>query len=795
MTEQAAAVPDPWISALISSHPADRASVRSATCAAVTAWLVFLALAPFARIPLPAHPIFIPVVQVTLVFSDLVTALLLFAQVHVTRSRSLLALAGGYTFTSVMATAHLLSFPGVFSPTGLLGGNAQTTGYLHVFWHGGFALSLIVYALLRRREQAAGPPDTVSIRRTVSIVFAAAALLIAFTTIGSAWLPQMLDGNTYSSTFNIGRYGQWVLIAAGIAAMSRVRGRTALDVWLLVVLANSFIEIALVAIFNGGRYDVGFYVGRIFALLAACFVLAAMLFEQAKLYARLLAAQETARSERQLRESREVLRRALLAGGMGAWSAEIHGQRVWWSVELEEAAGFAAGMFPGTRAACAQHVHPDDVAHVRRACRQAIARRTDMVFECRFRTASGEWRWMSGRGRPEFNAAGRPTKLFGSVMDVTERRRGEIAAHELEASLRNVADHLPVLAWTATPDGAVNWYNAGWYEYTGMSRTREPSKAWESFVAPSELTHVVTRRQECLRTGQAFEMVVRWRGADGKLRPFLSRCVAVRDGDGTIMRWFGTSTDISEQHATQTALRIAERRKDRFLATVVQELRTPLAPIRHALELLGRVPALPSDAARLRAVIDRQSLQLARLVDDLSDAARIAAGTLALRKERTSVVDSLTDALDAVRPGFETAGHKLLLLPGGEDLQLMADPARLRQVFVPLLNTAAGSTARGGRISARVLREDSDVLVSVRGTGRGGEAGRLDRVFDLFSGTGERERGIGLALARAIVAAHGGTISIVSAGPGGATEITVALPLESAGTSAEIHILDENERA
>lgn len=777
---------------LISAHRADHSAVRRASILLALAALVLLAIIPFAKIRLPAQPIFIPVVQTLLIVNDWVTALLLFAQVYVTRSRPVAVVACGYTFAALMAMVHMLSFPGVFGPSGLLGGNQQTTAYLYALWHAGFAAALLLYAVLRRRRNLARARSPVHILRAVAIVVVTSALLTAYATLGSSSLPPMLNGNTYSSAFNVARYGVWFLTALAVAAMWRVRERTILDLWLLVVLANYFIEIALVAIFNTGRYDVGFYFGRIFALLASCCVLGAMLFEQARLYAELLAGQEAARSELRLREGREVLRRALLAGGMGAWSADLNSHRVWWSVELEAAAGLDPGSFPGTRQACLRYVHPDDLPQLRRAYRKAVVQRQDFGLECRFLDASGEWRWISGRGRPELGSDGRAHKLVGSVMDVTDGKRAEIGRRELETSLRQVADELPVLAWMAQPNGAVTWYNRRWHEYTGISLNRHPANAWQAAADSAALPQILREVEESLRTGEPFEKVVQWRGADGKFRPFLSRCVAIRGGDQAIMYWLGTSTDISEQHSTELALRKADRHKDAFLATLVHELRTPLAPIRHALELLARLPDVTADASRLHLIIDRQSLHLARLVEDLLDAALVAQGKLAMRKQPTSLSAALSDAADAVRPLCEAFGQEISLLLGGEDIELVADPRRLRQIFSNLLNNAARFMPRSGLMSIQATCERPDVYVTIDHT-CAMEPVQLEGLFALFSqlpSGAERPvdgSGIGLALARTLVAAHGGTIS-VTVGAGGGTTITVALPLGSVTESTEVQL-------
>jgi hypothetical protein len=147
---------------------------RVALAVAIVALVAFLAVAPFVRVPLAKMPAFIPSYEAALFFIDLITAVLLFDQFIRVRSGGILFLASGYLFDAFIIVAHALSFPGAFAPTGLLGAKEQTTAWLYVFWHGGFSLFILCYALWRRRVDVAGsywtPPrkmgdDRVYLRR------------------------------------------------------------------------------------------------------------------------------------------------------------------------------------------------------------------------------------------------------------------------------------------------------------------------------------------------------------------------------------------------------------------------------------------------------------------------------------------------------------------------------------------------------------------------------------------------------------------------------------------------------
>src|SRR6202007_1845603 len=144
---------------------------------------IFLGLAPFARQPLPHVWAFIPVYESALTISDLITAAILVIQFNILRSRALLALACGYLFTALMMVPHALTFPGLFAPTGLLGAGPQTTVWLYVFWHGGFPLLVIGYAVLQRSQDGIEPARG-AIAGSVLAVAAAVGALSLIATAG-----------------------------------------------------------------------------------------------------------------------------------------------------------------------------------------------------------------------------------------------------------------------------------------------------------------------------------------------------------------------------------------------------------------------------------------------------------------------------------------------------------------------------------------------------------------------------------------------------------------------------------
>ncbi len=239
-------------------------------------------------------------------------------------------------------------------------------------------------------------------------------------------------------------------------------------------------------------------------------------------------------------------------------------------------------------------------------------------------------------------------------------------------------------------------------------------------------------------------------------------------------------------HASEAELREVDRRKDEFLATLAHELRNPLAPVRNAVQVLRLKVSDSPEIQWASEMIERQVKAMNRLIDDLMDVSRINEGKIELRLENVDLAQVLRDAVDTTRPLIDECGHRLHLALPDENLWLNADPVRLAQVFMNLLNNAAKYMDSGGEIQLCVCVEGEEVLVSVKDTGIGIASDRLESVFAMFSQEEtalSRSRGglgIGLALTQRLVAMHGGSIFARSKGLGHGSEFVVRLSLASA---------------
>jgi signal transduction histidine kinase/ActR/RegA family two-component response regulator len=243
---------------------------------------------------------------------------------------------------------------------------------------------------------------------------------------------------------------------------------------------------------------------------------------------------------------------------------------------------------------------------------------------------------------------------------------------------------------------------------------------------------------------------------------------------------------LAELGRRSEALRLADQRKDEFLATLAHELRNPLAPIRTSLEILRLAGDDPAKARMAREIMQRQMNQMVRLVDDLLDLSRINTGKLAIRKAAFDLRDAVRDAIETVSPFLETRRHQLDVHLPDEAVIVDGDRTRLAQVFSNLINNSAKYTDPGGHISITLEREGEAASIHVRDDGIGLSQEALATIFEMFVQVDrsldrtQAGLGVGLTLARQLVELHGGRIEARSAGKGKGSEFVVHLPASDA---------------
>jgi PAS domain S-box-containing protein len=391
-------------------------------------------------------------------------------------------------------------------------------------------------------------------------------------------------------------------------------------------------------------------------------------------------------------------------------------------------------------------------------------------------------------------------KIDGAVLVMVDIDLVHSVQEELQrqATLLELSQDAIVIRDT---DNRIIFWNRGAGEIYGWTAEEAKGKALHALLQtdPAAWAELNAR----LDQAGTWEGELRQIRRDGS--PIIVHCreVLVRDEKKVRLAVLAIKRDVTERKRVMEALKEADRRKDEFLATLAHELRNPLGPIRNAVEIMRLAGDDPAEVARALSMLDRQGRQLARIVDDLIDLTRIAEKKIELRKERVTLGAVVETALETCRSLIEGCRHRLTVTLPPEPLYIDADPVRLSQVLVNLLNNAAKFTEAGGQIWLTAERAASDplgggaagvVVLRVRDTGIGIPADLVPHIFEMFT-QGDRAPeqgrgglGVGLTLVRSLVQMHGGRVDVRSDGPGRGSEFVVRLPLAGgppeAGTGA-----------
>lgn len=464
-------------------------------------------------------------------------------------------------------------------------------------------------------------------------------------------------------------------------------------------------------------------------------------------------------------------------------------------------------------------VHPDDRRRHQQEWADAVARGRPVDTEYRLRHRDGGWRWMAVRVVPIIHPGGRIVEWFGMNSDMTARKLAERRdaflvrlddatrpitepADIAETVLRLLCEELGAdratyfeidddgHAGTVLADYAprlcklqgvypLEEYGADFaravrsgitYQLDDIEQARltaEERKRFDGIGIGAELMVPLLKADRLKATLGLFQAKARnWQPEEIKL------CYLV------VQRCW----DSLERVRIEREVRLADQRKDEFIATLAHELRNPLAPIRTGLSLL-RIARDTAMRDRMETMMERQVDHLVRMVDDLLDVSRISRGKIEIKSDDVALQETLAHAVEAALAAIQAAQHQLETSLPEEPVWVRGDPERLTQVFANLLNNAAKFTPPRGRIRVTLSQDDGRAVVGVEDDGIGIPASLLPEIFETFvQGPDARKHGqsglgIGLSLVRRLVTLHGGQVVAQSAGPDRGSRFEVRLPL------------------
>lgn len=522
-----------------------------------------------------------------------------------------------------------------------------------------------------------------------------------------------------------------------------------------------------------------------------------------------------------LQQKQERLELAQEAGRIEIFEWNIQAHELAWVEDEDPLQGLLSGAYGEKLKGWMQIIYPDDLSGVLRALEQAIIDKS--TFDTTFRIIRPDQaiHWMYVRARPFYNAKGKPQRILGVSMDVTRQKKAEERLKESEMRFRALADAMPQMVWTAGPDGVLDYCNQRWLEYTGMTEYN-PAQGFRPVMHPDDLPGTFEKWQHALEIGHGFEVECRFkRGSDGSYRWHLARALPVRDSNGVIVKWYGTTTDIDDQKRIEEALRKSEtclreqtgelertnselrRHRDKlmqvnadlekanrgrqFFSTMSHELRTPLASIIGFSELL-LVDAeenhwTQQQKSNLERIL-KNGQHLLDLINDVLDLVKIEAGRMEVSFTQVDVKELITWVVEETH---SLAVEKKLAVNEvieGEITVIESNPVKLRQVMLNLVSNALRYTERGEVTISAVRVGEDYVALAVQDTGIGIPEDIQGRIFEAFyqvDGGYTRKSGgtgLGLAIVSQLTDLLGGKIELKSASGQGST-FTVTLPIKA----------------
>jgi two-component system CheB/CheR fusion protein len=505
------------------------------------------------------------------------------------------------------------------------------------------------------------------------------------------------------------------------------------------------------------------------------------------------------RSQAALRDSETRLARAQRIAGLGDWEIDWATKKVEWSQEMYRLFGESPETFTPSPESFFARVPPDDHAPIRAAIDAAIEDRAPLDLDHRIVRPDGTIRFVREQAEVLRDAAGSPLRLAGTMHDITDRKAAEAALAASEREFRTIFELSSTGKGLADPyTGRLLRVNRRFCEIVGYSEPEMLAMSTLDFTHPDDRARD-RERMDRLVAGDISEWQAdkRYVRKDGQVVWVTVAGSLTRDAEGKPLRLIATIQDVTARRHAEEAVRAAKEQaeaareqaeaanqaKDHFLAVLSHELRTPLTPVVMTLAGLEMDRSLSQGVRDDLAMIRRNVELETKLIDDLLDVTRIAHGKLRLHRQSVDSRPLIDGVIDLFHSELRVKRLDLRRAWEATDERLSGDPARLQQVFWNLVRNAIKFTPEGGHVTVRTHNPVPGTLaVEVSDDGVGIDPAALPRLFNAFEQAEQSVArqfgglGLGLAISKALVELHGGSVRAESEGRGRGATFTVELP-------------------
>ncbi|BAZ43859.1 PAS/PAC sensor hybrid histidine kinase [Chondrocystis sp. NIES-4102] len=469
---------------------------------------------------------------------------------------------------------------------------------------------------------------------------------------------------------------------------------------------------------------------------------------------------ERQQSAAKLQASKTLLAKAEKIAKIGSWEYNPATQQLTWSEELYEILDFPQMQNLPTCAAVVARIHPEDYLMVKKALKQGHREGKAWQFTYRWILEDEQVKYLESRGEPTLDSEGKVIKVWGTVMDISDRIRAEKSVQRSEEQLRLITDALPILIAYIDNHKRYRYINRTYETWFGRPRSTLLGLHIQEVVGLDNYRHMLPYIETVL-AGRPVIYENQATDEDGNCYWICGTYIPNFDSQGAVKGFFSMVDDITERKEI-------ERLKSEFISVASHEMRTPLTSIHGVLELLcaGRLGHLTSSGQTMANIALKNSDRLVRLVNDLLDLERMTSG-------RDKIVKSACDSLELINQAIETLQsqaqqQQIILETQPQSFKLFAERDRIVQTLINLINNAIKFSEPNDHVWVTAQQRQTDILFTVKDQGRGIPKGKIDTIFERFQqvdASDSRDKGgtgLGLAICRQIVEQHQGKIWVES---------------------------------